>query len=134
MNEEVKSSKNLSKNQLLVMDSLKQAGQPLGGCSLLDKLQEKGLKTPLQVYRIFDQLNEMGLVHSIETLNTQILCCVEKHEATPIFAICNDCGTGTEHLDEMLFDNIVALPVSDGFMPDRNVVEIHGKCNNCGKN
>ena len=54
----------------------------------------------------------MGLVHSIETLNTQILCCVEKHEATPIFAICNDCGTGTEHLDEMLFDNIVALPVT----------------------
>ena len=50
MNEEVKSSKNLSKNQLLVMDSLKQAGQPLGGCSLLDKLQEKGLKAPLQVY------------------------------------------------------------------------------------
>ena len=116
------------------MDSLKQAGQPLGGCSLLDKLQEKGLKAPLQVYWIFDQLNKMGLVHSIGTLNTQILCCVEKHEATPIFAICNDCGTVTEHLDEMLFDNIVALPVSDGFMPDRNVVEIHGKCNNCGKN
>ena len=116
------------------MDSLKQAGQLLEAYSLLDKLREKGLKAALQVQRALGQLKKMGLVHSIETLNAWILCCVEKYEATPIFSICNDCGTVTENLDEMLFDNIVALPVSDGFMPDRNVVEIHGKCNNCGKN
>jgi len=132
MKEKVKSSKNLSKNQLLVMDSLKQARQPLGAYSLLDKLREKGLKAPLQVYRTLDQLEKMGLVHRIETLNAWTLCCEEKHECTPIFAICDDCGTVTEHLDKTLFDNIVALPVSGGFMPNRTVVEIHGKCENCG--
>ena len=132
MNEKVKSSKNLSKNQLLVMDSLKQARQPLGAYSLLDKLREKGLKAPLQVYRTLDQLEKIGLVHRIETLNAWTLCCEEKHECTPIFAICDDCGTVTEHLDKTLFDNIVALPVSGGFMPNRTVVEIHGKCENCG--
>ena len=132
MKEKVKSSKNLSKNQLLVMDSLKQARQPLGAYSLLDKLREKGLKAPLQVYRTLDQLEKMGLVHRIETLNAWTLCCVEKHECTPIFAICDDCGAVTEHLDKTLFDNIVALPVSGGFVPDRTVVEIHGKCENCG--
>ena len=132
MKEKVKSSKNLSKNQLLVMDSLKQARQPLGAYSLLDKLREKGLKAPLQVYRTLDQLEKIGLVHRIETLNAWTLCCEEKHECTPIFAICDDCGTVTEHLDKTLFDNIVALPVSGGFMPDRTVVEIHGKCENCG--
>ena len=132
MKEKVKSSKNLSKNQLLVMDSLKQAKQPLGAYSLLDKLREKGLKAPLQVYRTLDQLEKIGLVHRIETLNAWTLCCEEKHECTPIFAICDDCGTVTEHLDKTLFDNIVALPVSGGFMPNRTVVEIHGKCENCG--
>lgn len=132
MKEKVKSSKNLSKNQLLVMDSLKQARQPLGAYSLLDKLREKGLKAPLQVYRTLDQLEKIGLVHRIETLNAWTLCCEEKHECTPIFAICDDCGTVTEHLDKTLFDNIVALPVSGGFMPNRTVVEIHGKCENCG--
>ena len=132
MKEKVKSSKNLSKNQLLVMDSLKQARQPLGAYSLLDKLREKGLKAPLQVYRTLDQLEKMGLVHRIETLNAWTLCCEEKHECTPIFAICDDCGVVTEHLDKTLFDNIVALPVSGGFVPDRTVVEIHGKCENCG--
>ena len=132
MKEKVKSSKNLSKNQLLVMDSLKQAGQPLGAYSLLDKLREKGLKAPLQVYRTLDQLEKIGLIHRIETLNAWTLCCEEKHECTPIFAICDDCGTVTEHLDKTLFDNIVALPVSGGFMPNRTVVEIHGKCENCG--
>ena len=132
MKEKVKSNKNLSKNQLLVMDSLKQARQPLGAYSLLDKLREKGLKAPLQVYRTLDQLEKIGLVHRIETLNAWTLCCEEKHECTPIFAICDDCGTVTEHLDKTLFDNIVALPVSGGFMPNRTVVEIHGKCENCG--
>ncbi|MAH64114.1 MAG: FUR family transcriptional regulator [SAR324 cluster bacterium] len=132
MKEKVKSSKNLSKNQLLVMDSLKQAKQPLGAYSLLDKLREKGLKAPLQVYRTLDQLEKIGLIHRIETLNAWTLCCEEKHECTPIFAICDDCGTVTEHLDKTLFDNIVALPVSGGFMPNRTVVEIHGKCENCG--
>ena len=132
MKEKVKSSKNLSKNQLLVMDSLKQARQPLGAYSLLDKLREKGLKAPLQVYRTLDQLEKIGLIHRIETLNAWTLCCEEKHECTPIFAICDDCGTVTEHLDKTLFDNIVALPVSGGFMPNRTVVEIHGKCENCG--
>ena len=132
MKEKAKSSKNLSKNQLLVMDSLKQAKQPLGAYSLLDKLREKGLKAPLQVYRTLDQLEKIGLVHRIETLNAWTLCCEEKHECTPIFAICDDCGTVTEHLDKTLFDNIVALPVSGGFMPNRTVVEIHGKCENCG--
>ena len=132
MKEKVKSSKNLSKNQLLVLDSLKQARQPLGAYSLLDKLREKGLKAPLQVYRTLDQLEKIGLIHRIETLNAWTLCCEEKHECTPIFAICDDCGTVTEHLDKTLFDNIVALPVSGGFMPNRTVVEIHGKCENCG--
>ncbi len=114
------------------MDSLKQARQPLGAYSLLDKLREKGLKAPLQVYRTLGQLEKIGLIHRIETLNAWTLCCEEKHECTPIFAICDDCGTVTEHLDKTLFDNIVALPVSDGFMPNRTVVEIHGKCENCG--
>ena len=132
MKEKVKSSKNLSKNQLLVMDSLKQARQPLGAYSLLDKLREKGLKAPLQVYRTLDQLEKIGLIHRIETLNAWTLCCEEKHECTPIFAICDDCGPVTEHLDKTLFDNIVALPVSGGFIPNRTVVEIHGKCENCG--
>ena len=132
MKEKVKSSKNLSKNQLLVMDSLKQARQPLGAYSLLDKLREKGLKAPLQVYRTLDQLEKIGLIHRIETLNAWTLCCEEKHECAPIFAICDDCGTVTEHLDKTLFNSIVSLPVGGGFVPDRTVLEIHGKCENCG--
>ena len=129
--EKFKSIKNLTKNQSLVIDSLKQARQPLGAYSLLDELREKGLKAPLQVYRALEQLERMGLVHRIETLNAWTLCCEEKHECTPIFAICDECGTVTEHLDKTLFDNIVALPVGGGFIPKHTIVEIHGKCVNC---
>ena len=63
----------LTKNQTLVLDCLKQAQQPLGAYTLLNNLQGKGVKAPLQVYRALTQLAEKGLVHKIESLNSWTL-------------------------------------------------------------
>ena len=51
-----KNFESLTKNQTLVLDCLKQARQPLGAYTLLKKLQSKGVKAPLQVYRALAQL------------------------------------------------------------------------------
>ena len=122
----------LTAKQDLVLAALANADQPLGAYALLDQLRDYGFKAPPQIYRTLDQLAEMKLVHRLESLNAWTTCCAEKHEcSTPIFAICNDCGHVTEHLDETLSENIAALPVSNGFIPDRSVIEIYGQCNNC---
>jgi Fur family zinc uptake transcriptional regulator len=121
----------LTRNQSLVLNSLNRAQQPQGAYSLLDDLRDHGFKAPLQVYRTLDQLAELGLVHRLESLNAWTVCCADNHRVTPIFAICNDCGTVTEHLDEELADNISALPVSHGFVPNRSIIEIYGQCSSC---
>lgn len=121
----------LTKNQTLVLDCLKLARQPVGAYTLLEKLQCKGIKAPLQVYRALAQLADKGLVHKIESLNSWTLCCETKHVASPIFAICKDCGIVREHLDEKIFKRLSNIPINDGFRPDHAVLEIYGKCSNC---
>ena len=123
----------LTKNQSLVLDALTNSHQALGAYALLDLLREKGFKPPLQIYRPLEQLVDLGLVHRLESLNAWTVCCTNKHEGTPIFAICDDCGLVTEHLDEKISDDIIALPGNRGFVPSRPIVEIYGHCNDCIK-
>ena len=121
----------LTKNQALILDCLKQARQPLGAYTILKNLQSKGIRAPLQVYRALDQLADKGLVHKIESLNSWTLCCETKHVESPIFAICKDCGEVREHLDEEIFKRLSNIPINDGFKADHAVLEIYGICNNC---
>lgn len=121
----------LTKKQSQLLDVLADAKQPLGAYSLLDALREHGFSAPLQVYRTLDQLAARGLVHRLESLNAWTLCCADHHQDTPIFAICNDCGMVTEHLDETVAKTISALPLKNGFVPNRSIIEIYGQCNDC---
>jgi Fur family zinc uptake transcriptional regulator len=133
MNKPGHGDQKLTKNQSLVLNALASTKQPLGAYSLLDTLRDKGLKAPLQVYRTLDQLAALGLVHRLESLNAWTICCQNRHEGTPIFAICNDCGMVAEHLDADIADTLRTLPSRSGFVPQRSVIEIYGQCNNCVK-
>jgi Fur family zinc uptake transcriptional regulator len=121
----------LTKNQKLVLDCLKQARRPLGAYTLLESLQKKGIKAPLQVYRTLNQLADKGMIHKIESLNAWTICCDSKHEETPIFVICKDCGDVKEHLDKQFSKSLYRIPTDQGFKPDHSVVEIYGQCGNC---
>ena len=129
-NEDVKTK--LTKNQALVLKVLSNASQPLGAYAILDKLRTHGFKAPLTVYRALEQLAGEGLVHKLESLNSWTTCCGEHHANPPVFEICNDCGNVTEHFDKELVKNLNNMSERSGFMPDRSVIEIHGRCDNCG--
>ena len=122
----------LTKNQALVLNVLSKASQPLGAYAILDKLRSHGFKAPLTVYRALEQLAGQGLVHKIESLNSWTTCCGEHQANPPVFEICNDCGNVTEHFDEELLKNLNSMSERSGFMPDRSVIEIHGRCDDCG--
>ena len=122
----------LTKNQALVLNVLSKASQPLGAYAILDKLRSHGFKAPLTVYRALEQLTGQGLVHKIESLNSWTTCCGEHQANPPVFEICNDCGNVTEHFDEELLKNLNSMSERSGFMPDRSVIEIHGRCDDCG--
>ena len=122
----------LTKNQALVLNVLTKASQPLGAYAILAELRSYGFKAPLTVYRALDQLAAMGLVHKLESLNSWTSCCGDHHANPPVFEICNDCGNVTEHFDEELLKNLNSMSERSGFMPDRSIIEIHGRCDDCG--
>ena len=122
----------LTKNQALVLKILTKASQPLGAYAILDKLRSHGFKAPLTVYRALEQLAGQGLIHKIESLNSWTTCCGEHQANPPVFEICNDCGNVTEHFDEELLKNLNSMSERSGFMPDRSIIEIHGRCDDCG--
>lgn len=121
----------LTRNQSLVLGALSAASQPLGAYALLEELRDQGFKAPLQVYRALDQLIEQRLVHRLESLNAWTVCCGNHHKDTPVFAICDDCGSVTEYFDKKLSSGITFLSQRSGFMPDRSIIEIHGQCDKC---
>ena len=121
----------LTKNQALVFDALKKAGQPVGAYGLLDKLREHGLKAPLQIYRALDRLIELRVVHRLESLNAWTTCCDADHVSAAVFVICDDCGNVEEHIDAGLSSNMENIAKRSGFVPKRPVFEIHGRCGDC---
>ena len=131
MKNEPRFKKVLTKNQSLVLEALRKAKQPVGAYELLDQLREHGLKAPLQIYRTLDQLIELKIVHRLESLNAWTLCCDAEHDSTPVFAICNDCGDVKEYFDEALSRNIANISKQSGFVADRSIIEIHGRCDQC---
>ena len=129
-NEDVKTK--LTKNQALVLKVLSNASQPLGAYAILDKLRNHGFKAPLTVYRAQEQLAGQGLVHKIESLNSWTTCCGEHQANPPVFEICNDCGNVTEQFDRELVKSLNSMSERSGFIPDRSIIEIHGRCDDCG--
>ncbi len=129
-NEDVKTK--LTKNQALVLKVLSNASQPLGAYAILDKLRRHGFKAPLTVYRALEQLAGQGLVHKLESLNSWTTCCGEHQANPPVFEICNDCGNVTEQFDRELIKNLNSMSQRSGFIPDRSIIEIHGRCDDCG--
>ena len=131
MKNPLRSKQVLTKNQSLVLEALRKAKHPVGAYELLDQLREHGLKAPLQIYRALDQLIELKIVHRLESLNAWTLCCDAEHDSTPVFAICNDCGIVKEYFDETLSSNIANISKQSGFVADRSIIEIHGRCDQC---
>ena len=121
----------LSKNQALVYEALNQADQPVGAYDLLDKLRKHGLKAPLQIYRALDRLIELKVVHRLESLNAWTTCCDANHDTAPVFVICDDCGNVTEHIDSKLSLSLENISTKNGFIPERPIIEIHGRCGDC---
>ena len=122
----------LTKNQALVLKVLTNAPQPLGAYAILDKLRSHGFKAPLTVYRALEQLAGQGLVHKLESLDSWTTCCGEHQANPPVFEICNDCGNVTEQFDGELVKSLNSMSERSGFIPDRSIIEIHGRCDDCG--
>ena len=115
-----------------VLELLRCQRRPLSAYEILEALRGDGVTAAMTVYRALARLLESGQVHRIESLNAWTACCEPHHSGTPVFEICDGCGNVTEHVASHLARDIAALSADSGFVPDRPVIEIHGRCSDCG--
>ena len=117
-----------------VLGHLRRADGPLTAYDVLARMQAPGRKVaPPTVYRALAALTASGAVHRIEATNAYVACCHGSaggdHEA--ILSICDDCGSVEEHADTAVLDDLARLAARSGFTPDRQIVELHGRCGDC---
>ena len=128
-------SKSLTKNQILVLNTLTAAPKPLTAYSLLDRLKEHGIKAPPQIYRALEKLLAVGLIHKIESINSFVACqhsgCAHQISG---FVICDGCDQVCEIIDDNLESQIRSVAKTAGLVPRKSTTEIHGLCSSCTEN
>ena len=133
MGDETKFDVNLTKNQALVMNALKNADAPLSAYTLLDELRAEGFRAPLQVYRALDKLVEFGMVHRLESLNAFVACSDPRcnDHKTTAFMICDTCGQVNEISDPKLTNQLQNLAQNSDFSVKKSTIELSGSCQDC---
>lgn len=123
----------LTRNQTVVFDALKGAGQPLTAYQILDidEVRENGLKAPLTIYRALEKLVAQGLVHRIESLNAFVACPHEAHAEPPAFMICTTCKRTIEFSSKSVRRAVSRQAAERDFQVDNTHLEVTGTCETC---
>ena len=121
----------LTSNQAKVLGALQAAAKPCTAYELLDTLRPDGIKAPPQVYRALQRLQDLGLIHRIESLNAFLACDHGPHEHASGFAICKSCGKTVEFALRDCSGHLTAASDAQGFKTDSVHVEISGLCADC---
>ena len=128
-------SKPLTKNQILVLDTLKAAPKPQTAYSLLEQLKEHGLKAPPQIYRALEKLLTLGLIHKLESINSFVACQHSDcgHQIAG-FAICDGVIKFLKLSMIIWSHKSVQWPRQRAWYPKKSTMEIHGLCRSCKGN
>ncbi|MCZ2204473.1 Fur family transcriptional regulator [Bartonella sp. A05] len=123
----------LTRNQILVLNILKNEQGPLSAYAILDRLREEGFRAPLQVYRALERLIQLKCVHRLESVNAFMACSYPQncqHELTT-FIICDSCGKVNEIQGQKIVHSVKQITQEFGFQAHRITVEVRGICKKC---
>ena len=121
----------LTKNEKLVWEVLLAGTGPLKAYEILDILKEKGVRAPMTIYRALDGLEERGLIHKIDGINSFLPCRHDKPHAIQAFLVCVKCsGVEEIHLDSILSD-LMPVVHEAKFQIQTARFEVNGACSKC---
>lgn len=123
----------LTRNQELVFQVLSDTDVPLSAYAVLSRLDEAGLRAPLQVYRALEKLMTYGLVYRIECLNAFVVCSHAGNDCNGVvaFAICDSCGHVTGFPELAIERRLKRWSRDHSFRPEKLTVEMRGLCDEC---
>lgn len=84
------------------------------------------------VYRILDLFVGSNLARRVESSNAYVANAHPGCLHDCIFLVCDDCGQTTHLDDDRLSNGVRDAATSAGFSPVRPVIEVRGKCADCG--
>ncbi len=115
-----------------VLELLWHSHKPAKAYDILEILQQEDKSAkPSTVYRALEFLQEMGLAHKIDSLNAYIGCARPQDGLHCQFMICAHCGIMEESSDVDIFTAIAENAARHHFKVERQVIEIHGLCQEC---
>ena len=123
----------LSKNQQLVLETIKNSNEPLKAYSILFDVKKKGIKAPPQVYRALDKLIEIGKIHKIESKNAFVACKNTNCDVTKTtaFSICEKCENIEEIKDTKISKYLKSFKDNSRMNYTRYNLELFGLCKKC---
>ena len=116
-------------------DALLDHHAPVTAYALLEYLSnrhERDIK-PASVYRALEALCEIGVVVKIESLNAFRACRHPQEAHQHVFLVCDGCGHTDEIADHGIGSRLTQEAAAHGFETGRQVLELHGRCQDCRK-
>lgn len=107
--------------------------RPSSAYDIADKLSRAREKrvAPNSVYRILDLFVASNLALRIESANAFVVNAHPGCRHDCIFLVCKGCGETTHVDDDALTTNVRAMADREGFIAERPVIEILGRCGKC---
>ncbi len=126
-------SSTISTNGKIVLALLKKSKKPLTAYDILSKLKNSTIKAPQTVYRALDSLEELGLIHRIQSLGAFIACHSEEEDHGKQFAVCRICNNVIELHDHRICGFTKEIGKKIKFTIEREMLELIGVCESCEK-
>lgn len=119
-----------------VFGALASFEKPASAYDIAEKVsQDQGRRVAANsVYRILDLFVGSNLARRVESANAYVANDHPDCLHDCIFLICDNCGQATHIDDDKLSDGVRNAAKKAGFAPDRPVIEVHGRCEDCSQN
>ena len=116
-----------------VFEALASFDKPASAYDIAEKVsQQRGRRVAANsVYRILDLFVGANLARRVESVNAYLANdhpgCL--HDC--IFLICDNCGQTTHVDNDAVTAGVRAMAEKTGFSPERPVIEVRGRCEDC---
>jgi len=113
---------------------LSEMTKPASAYDVADLVSQRREKraAPNSVYRILDLFVENNLANRVESANAYIANAHPDCLHDCIFMVCDDCGSVTHLDDDSLSGSLRTIAGNAGFKNIRPVIEVRGRCGECG--
>lgn len=128
----VASGERMTSSRLRTYELILEAGAPIKAYDVIDRFHPDGAAKPPTVYRALGFLEQMGLIHRIESLNAFVACDTREHHHTAGFLLCECCGQSRE-IALPAIPGLEAGAATAGFKVSHITLEARGLCAVCAQ-